>query len=210
MIMTRIFAFFIAMTLAAPTMAEPVSHAMENAENAKKSGLPQFDPSTFASQIFWLAVMFTVLYIYFAKSALPKISSTIEQRRATVRSDLELAEKLSSDIDKTRADYESAMQGAYQDARTTITEAEDHLRHQADLQAEDFKKKSAQAVTDLENQAATAKSKIKSDLNDIAEGLTADIIATLTPLTVKDADIQKAVAAHADVPTATNTKKKAA
>ncbi len=168
--------------------------------DAKKAGLPQFDVTTFASQIFWLAIMFVILYVYFAKSALPKLSSTIEQRHLTIKNDLEQADKITADVDKTRTDYELAMSNAHDNARKTIIDIEAHLRQDAETQANEFKDKSAQAISDLEAQAETAKAKIKSELNNIAAVLTSDIIKKLTPLKISDADIDTAVSTYTNSP----------
>lgn len=173
------------------------------AHDEKKAGLPQFDITTFASQIFWLAVMFVILYVYFAKSALPKLSSTIENRHAIIKADLEHAEKISLDVDKTRNDYEAAMQKAHDDARATITDIEQHLRDESDSQAKAFKDKTNESIADFEAKALQAQSKIKSELNDIASDLTSNIISKLTDLKIKDADINKAVSKYADAPTKT-------
>lgn len=175
----------------------------------EKAGLPQFDITTFSSQIFWLAVMFAILYVYFSKFALPKLSSTIENRHATIKADLEQAEKISLDVDKTRADYEAAMQKAHDDARTTIADVETHLRNDAETQANDFKEKSAKSIADLEAKAETAKDKIKAELDDVAANVTNDIITKLTSLSLSDKDILKAVSKYTETKTAA-TKKKAA
>jgi len=174
----------------------------------EKAGLPQFDITTFSSQIFWLAVMFVILYIYFAKSALPKLSSAIENRHATIKADLEQADKISNDVQATRAEYEIAMQKAHDDARTTIADIEQHLRADAETQANEFKEKSARAITDLEIKAEIAKDKIKSELHNVATNITQDIVTKLTPLSLKDTDIQKAVSKYST--NTTTTKKKAA
>jgi F-type H+-transporting ATPase subunit b len=181
-----------------------------NAVNAKSdAGLPQFDTSTFASQLFWLAITFFILYTYFSRVALPRISATIEQRHATIKGDLEQADKLSNKIDATREQYESAISNAHNNARSTIAEMEQSIRADADVQSREFALTSSAAVTDLEAKADKAKQKIKSDLNAIAETLTADIIAKLTPLSVKEDDIRKAVSENSGIP-ANNNQKKAA
>lgn len=174
-----------------------MSHEVEHiAHGEKKAGLPQFNVTTFASQLFWLAIMFVVLYIYFAKSALPKLSSTIENRRETIKADLSQAEKISSDVEKTRDDYENAMSKAHDDARMTITQIEQHLRDESAIQSKDFIAKSDAAIADLERQAETEKERIKSDLNDIATQITSDIITKLTSLSVNDKDIENAIKSH--------------
>ena len=53
--------------------------------------MPQFDVSTFSSQLFWLIVVFVVLMILLTKVALPRIESVIEARESKIASDLKRA-----------------------------------------------------------------------------------------------------------------------
>ena len=41
-------------------------------------GMPQLDPTYWASQAFWLILVFTILYISIAKFYLPKIKNNLE------------------------------------------------------------------------------------------------------------------------------------
>jgi F-type H+-transporting ATPase subunit b len=177
--------------------------------DGKKAGLPQFDVTTFSSQLFWLAISFTLLYVFFSRYALPSLSSTIEERRLVISNDLKEADALSGKVEKTRADYEQAMQLAYNDARLAIVNTEQYIREQADIQAQQFKEKSAAAVHDLEQQSEMAKAKIKGDLKEIAQDLTGDVIKKLTELSISDAVINKAVSELMDSPSSQKNKKAA-
>ena len=42
---------------------------------AAEAGMPQLDPTYWASQAFWLILIFTILYISVAKFYLPKIKN---------------------------------------------------------------------------------------------------------------------------------------
>ena len=202
----------LAATPNAETIYEQIdTHGDYGSDGHAKSdaGLPQFDTSTFASQIFWLGVTFIILYFYFSRVALPRLSATIEQRHATIKGDLEQADKLSQKIEDTRTQYESAIKDAHDNARATITSMEQAIRQEAEEQSRTFAKTSAVAVADLENRANLAKQKIKTDLNDIAKTLTHDIITKLSSLSVKDDEINKAVSDNSDFPANSNEKKAA-
>lgn len=183
--------------------------SQNDAHGEKKAGLPQFDVTTFSSQLFWLAISFSFLYFFFSRYALPSISSTIEERRLMIANDLKEADKISSKVDKTRADYEQAMQTSYNDARLTITNTEQHMRDQAEIQAKQFKDKSTAAIADLEKQAEEAKIKIKADLKATAQNLTSDIISKLSDLDVTDTEITKAVDEFMETSVKPNNKKAA-
>ena len=60
--------------------------------------MPQLDQmDTFASQIFWLVVTFTFLYLIVWRTALPRISDVIQERQRRIEEDLLKAEDLKRD-----------------------------------------------------------------------------------------------------------------
>ena len=56
------------------------------------SGLPQLDLSSFPSQIFWLGIGFTILYVAFSSKILPAMAANLENRDQTIKNDLATAE----------------------------------------------------------------------------------------------------------------------
>jgi F-type H+-transporting ATPase subunit b len=64
------------------------------AEGQKSAGLPQMDISTFPSQLFWLIVTFTALYLFMWKFVIPRLSTTIEERKDKISNDINDAENL--------------------------------------------------------------------------------------------------------------------
>ena len=79
--MNRYFGFIIALL------------AMQNDLFAAEAGMPQLDPKYWASQAFWLIIVFTVLYISIAKFYLPKIKNNLDTRENKIKDDLDDANK---------------------------------------------------------------------------------------------------------------------
>ena len=52
--------------------------AIQNDLFAAEAGMPQLDPTYWASQAFWLILVFTILYISIAKFYLPKINLPLQ------------------------------------------------------------------------------------------------------------------------------------
>ena len=86
--------------------------------------MPQFDFSSFASQIFWLAITFSVLYLAMARATLPKIREVLQGRQERIASDLEKAESIKDEAEKAKMDYASVLLNSRANARQMITEAE--------------------------------------------------------------------------------------
>lgn len=189
-------------------MEEIDTHAAEG--HGESAGLPQFDLTTAPSQIFWLAVTFGILYFYFARKTLPTLSSTLESRRSTIRNDIKAAEKLSADVEKTKTEYETAMEQARTDARHAVIAVENTARTAAENQSSAFKEKSMKAVADLEAKAAAEKTRIMGDLEKIAADVAGDIITSLTGMSMPENDISQAVQARLSPDNSPQNKKKAA
>ena len=67
---------------------------------AAEAGMPQFDPEFWISQIFWLTLIFSVLYIVIWKIILPKITNSIENRKSRIVNDLNETQKLKENAEK--------------------------------------------------------------------------------------------------------------
>ena len=72
--------------------------------------MPQFDPTWFASQIFWLLVIFAIFYYVVAGAVTPKLGAAIEAREKQIEGDLAKAGSLKEETDKMVAAYEKALQ----------------------------------------------------------------------------------------------------
>ena len=65
-----------------------------NQSFGSEAGMPQLNPEFWASQVFWLLLIFSSLYLIIWKIFLPKITYTIENRKSKIVNDLSEAQKL--------------------------------------------------------------------------------------------------------------------
>ena len=56
--------------------------------------MPQLDPTYWASQAFWLILIFTLLYLALSNLFIPKIKDNIDNRENKIKDDLDEAQKL--------------------------------------------------------------------------------------------------------------------
>jgi F0F1-type ATP synthase membrane subunit b/b' len=85
--------------------------------------LPQFDPSTFASQVFWLFVCCVVLLLFVRGMFVPRITEIIESREKRIFGDLERAAEINLAVQKLQEDYEKK-----------LTQSKINARHQRESQ----------------------------------------------------------------------------
>lgn len=159
------------------------------------SAFPPFDVSTFAGQLFWLAIVFGTLYWLMSKVALPRVASIIEDRRARIAADLDTAaqaQKAASDaqkaFDANLAQAKASAQGIAQTAHSAASKEADSRRHQVES---DLSAKLAAA----EKTIAETKAKAMTNVEAIAGDAAASIVEKLGGGTAAGKTIADALAA---------------
>ena len=158
---------------------------------------PPFDPSTFASQLLWLAITFGALYLIISRAAVPRIGSILEQRRTRIEGDLREADRLRVETERAAAEYEQALAEARQRAHAIAEETRQSIRT-------DIEGKRAAVEADLSRKVAEAEASIQASKTEAlksVDGIAADTAAELVKLITGEgsspADIKAAVAAAA-------------
>jgi F-type H+-transporting ATPase subunit b len=137
------------------------------AEHAS-SGLPQFDPTSFTSQLFWLAIVFVVLYTYFAKSGLPKVGKTIEVRNDQIQSDRNSAESMTREAQDVMEAYEKSLVAARHNSAKLHAENAEAIKGQVDKALQAFKTKADDQIKATEKSLADSKHQVMDEMHTIA------------------------------------------
>ena len=62
--------------------------------------MPQLNPEFFISQLFWLILTFTFLFIFLWRISLPRISSVLEKRETKINDDVAVAKQLQAEAEE--------------------------------------------------------------------------------------------------------------
>lgn len=131
-------------------------------------GLPQLDFTTYASQIFWMFVTFSLLYVFLAKKTLPEVSGVIESRREQIEGDLDNAQRLKEESEAAQAAYEKAMSEAREKASALFVDAENTVKAMTVERSNAFKDKAAKKIEATEKNVEKAKQDAMADTHAIA------------------------------------------
>lgn len=167
----------------------------QHAEHGDKAGLPQLDLTTFASQIFWLAVSFVVLYVIISRIAAPKIGGVIEERAARIKGDLDAAADAKKASEAAIAGYEKALADARGRAAKLSEEIRGKVVAEANARTETAEKQLAADMQKAEGRISEMRSAALARLSTIARDTAADIVQKLTGDTAPAADLDAAVTA---------------
>lgn len=157
--------------------------------------LPQFDPSKFASQLFWLMVFLVVFFIVMRHNALPKVEEALETRSRKIDDDLDKASAHREDAEAAMAAYEKALAGAAEQAKAIHRETAQEIAESAAARRTALAAKLAEDTKAAEARISAAKEPALANLQDVAIEVVQDVAAKLTGLTVSAADAKAAVAA---------------
>lgn len=139
--------------------------------------MPQFAQiDTFASQIFWLLVTFSILYILMSRVVLPRIAETLSNRRNKIEDDLGKADALKAKAESVQAAYEASLAKATEEARAAHREAYTKIAERSD-------KEHAALAEKLAVEAAAADARIAKSKADALEELQAasvDVVQAAT------------------------------
>lgn len=171
-----------------------IAFLAETAIPGAEAAFPPFETWHMPSQLFWLAVLFTALYLALSRYILPKMSDTIEKRANRVASDLDEAARLNNQATEAQKALELRLARARGKARDTAEKARE--KTEAELASE-----TARVDADLARKLETADariSKLRADAMTNVEQIavdTADAMIARFGVKASPADLKKAVSA---------------
>ena len=158
-----------------------------------KGGFPPFDRTTYPSQIFWLAITFTVLLVVMWRFVVPRIGGTLAERKARIAAELARAETDKQQAEREWSTYQTTLVEARQRARS-VTE-ENRAKVLADTErAEAAADETAQAeIARAEAQLAQLRAEAKGNILAAAQEAAIEIVSRLTGESVSADEAASAV-----------------
>jgi F-type H+-transporting ATPase subunit b len=146
---------------------------------AHAAGMPQFDVTTFPSQIFWLVVSFALLYLLMSRLVLPRISKTIEARETKIQGDLTAAQA-ANDAARVAAEKQAkALAEARASAHSTVHAAADAAAHETSASLHKVGDRLAGEITAAEGRIDAQKAQALSGLTTLSTEIATSILGKL-------------------------------
>ena len=164
-----------------------------NEAAAASSGMPQFDLSTWGSQIFWLVVTFGILYLALSRFILPNLRTSLATRSDRIADDLDSASRMQREAEEA----EKAFQASLRDARAKAANLAESTRQSVDAEI-NAELDEADAAADAQARAAEErirdiKSAALANIDAVAIDVTKAVIKDVTGKSVTDAVVKTAV-----------------
>ena len=181
--------------MAAPVLAATAEHAAEHGGEHSGGGLPQLNPATFPTQIFWLALTFGALYYLLSKKALPVVAQVLEERQERISRDLSKAASLKEEAEAVMATVDKAMADARTQAQAVIAETVAAIEADNQARQSALNAQIGNRLREAEARIAAAKEQALTNVRGEAAGIVREIASKLAGIDADPAQAEAAVAA---------------
>jgi F-type H+-transporting ATPase subunit b len=155
--------------------------------------MPQLNPESFPSQLFWLAVTFVVLYVLMAWVGIPRLAGVIEARRRRREDDLARAADMQAEAEAANQAFQRAMAEARAQAQAVLKETSDRLAAEAAERQRALAAALAAQVDEAERRIAATKQQALAEVRGIAVDVGRSVVEKLTGAAPNDARVAAAV-----------------
>ena len=163
--------------MATQTASDKINAEVQHAE---AHGFPPFESQTFASQLFWFALLFGALYIVMSRYALPRVARVLETRSARIAKDLDDAAAMQRQADEAGLVYDKTLADAKLRAQGTAQAAREKLSAEADARRHTLENELASKTGAAEKQITEMKNKAMGNVAAIAQEAASAIVQQIT------------------------------
>lgn len=157
--------------------------------------MPQFDPTFFSSQLFWLYATFILLYLLLSTLAMPKIGGVLEERQRKIDDNLNKAAELKGEAEAAIALYEKALAEARADAQGVLRANAEALSKQSEARQKELGERLAEQIKAGEARILAAKEQALTHVRDIAIDVAKQASAKLAGMSLDEAKVSSAITA---------------
>lgn len=153
---------------------------------------------TYASQLFWLLLVFGILYFGIARAMLPKVGRVIESREAKIAGDLAEAQSAQTRASEAQTVQAATLAKAREEAQGIVGAASARMQEESAARLAVLDEDLGKRISEAEAQIASAASAASAELDKVAAAAAADIVARLTGQQAgEDAPLPEAAIARA-------------
>ena len=158
-----------------------------------EAGMPQLDPKYWASQAFWLILVFVILYISLSKFYLPKIKSNLDNRENKIKEDLENANKFKEQSEAKFKEYGLILDKAKKEVNKIHFDSKTALDRDIQSKKKVIEKEIEKEILKAQKEISELKKNSISSIQNISENITANIIENISGDKLNESSVKSAV-----------------
>ena len=147
---------------------------------AAEAGMPQLDPKYWASQAFWLVLVFSILYVSIAKFYLPKIKKNLDDRENKIKEDLDEANKIKNLSEKKIKEYEIILENSKKEVTKILLESKNTLNNDIKNKKDSMEKEIENEISKAQKEILEMKKNSISSISNISQEIASNIIEKIS------------------------------
>ena len=155
--------------------------------------MPQLNPEFFVSQLFWLVVTFSFLFVFLWRVSLPRIGNVLEKRERKISEDLSAAKELQAEAAKIQETIENQLKQARSDASEIIKSSSISLQNKTQVELDKLDKELEAKIDESAKAIENSKSELVSQIQEQVNEITKLTISKVATFNVTEDEIKKAV-----------------
>ena len=160
---------------------------------AAEAGMPQLDPTYWASQAFWLVLIFTSLYFVLSKLLIPKIKDVIDDRESKIKNDLDEAQKLKSIAEIKLKEYEKSIDDGKKQVQKILYESKNKLTSDIQNKKKVFDKEIEKELENSEKEIKKFKEESLQSISTISEEMASNVLEAISGETMNKSSVKAAI-----------------
>jgi len=159
-----------------------------------EGNMPQLRVETFPSQIFWLVVTFSLLYVVISRIVLPQVRTTLRARETRIGADREQADELRKEAEAAHLRGSEALAAARADSERLLREAHDQATVAFRTETQRLQEALEHERVEAEARIETSRAEALRDAEAAATELVRSLTSALTTVQIDDAALSRVVA----------------
>ncbi len=157
--------------------------------------MPQIDQilTTYASQIFWMLLVFGLIYFGIGRAMLPKVEATVDQRNSRIAGDLAAAEAARGVADTLEEEQRLRLEANRAEAAKLTQAAKDASARETEAKVKAHDAELDVKLNAAEARLAGARDAALGEIETVAADAAREMVARLSGAQVQEVDAQAAV-----------------
>ena len=153
--------------------------------------MPQLNPEFFVSQLFWLVVTFSFLFIFLWRVSLPRISTVLEKRQNKINENLSYAKELQEQAIEIEKKINKQISSAKEETENRIKKAILTLQDNTSTKLSDLDNELEEKFLNSEKEIIKNRDEQMKNLDQEIINITKITVSKISDLNISNDDVNK-------------------
>jgi len=155
--------------------------------------MPQLNPEFFISQLFWLVITFSFLFVFLWRISLPRIENVLEKRANKINENIKIAKQDQAEAEEIQTKIDSQLREAKLETSELIKKANIHLQNLTSKKLEKIDEAINLKLNDTSSTIEKSKADSLKEINNQIYDITKLTLSKISNIIADDNEIKKMV-----------------